>query len=109
MIIVYDYRLWLSFMIIVYDNNLGHEGLRHMNWGHEGRAYTMWAFLSIWKEIYASENTEQICFSQKNDCHMVFYPRDPLFCYTHFIDHIYLRTSPLFLFKSVVQKTKSVK
>ena len=26
-------------MIIVYDNNLGHEGLGHMNWGHEGRAY----------------------------------------------------------------------
>ena len=35
MIIVYDYRLWLSFMIVVYDNNLGHEGLGHMNWGHE--------------------------------------------------------------------------
>ena len=42
--IVYDDRLWWPCMIIIWGYNLGHEGLGHIQWGHEGRAYNMGAW-----------------------------------------------------------------
>jgi hypothetical protein len=41
------------------DNNLGHEGLGHINWGHEGRAYKLGAWGTVYyastRVYYASD------------------------------------------------------
>ena len=37
MILIHDHHAWWSCIFIIWSYNRGHEGLRHIQWGHEGR------------------------------------------------------------------------